>query len=187
MEAWVGNVIGAAIGFVALMIGAMWNAHLNRRRDDRLRNEERKELLAALMGEVYGLILAVADRRAFQLALADMDDGYGHAEQRLALPSLRVMEKLVDRFGKLGVMIALNAYAVAAQYDLIKMQMQASALDYAAGTLDEDLASHRFESAGSLLGALHGLADDIQKEIGLHDRMKALRDGALAGYYGYVE
>lgn len=32
--------IGAVIGFGGLIIGALFNAHLNRRRDERLRVEE---------------------------------------------------------------------------------------------------------------------------------------------------
>lgn len=44
--------IGAMLGFVGLIVAALWNFHLNRRRDDRLRREEALAVGAALYGEL---------------------------------------------------------------------------------------------------------------------------------------
>ena len=38
---FVGTLMGSFLGLVALLLGALFNAHLNRCRDDRLRNEDR--------------------------------------------------------------------------------------------------------------------------------------------------
>jgi hypothetical protein len=46
------TVIGSLLGFLALMIGAMWNFHLNRRRDAVLRTQESLSVAAALYGEI---------------------------------------------------------------------------------------------------------------------------------------
>src|SRR5687767_2706926 len=51
----VGSAIGAGIGLIALLLGALFNAHLNRRRDDRLRHEERRGVATALRAELAGL------------------------------------------------------------------------------------------------------------------------------------
>lgn len=48
--------IGAAIGLTAIVAGAILNAALVRRRDDRLRDEERKSLAAALAGEIDAIV-----------------------------------------------------------------------------------------------------------------------------------
>ena len=44
--------IGALLGFLALIVGALWNFHLNRRRDAALRAEEALSVAAALYGEI---------------------------------------------------------------------------------------------------------------------------------------
>ena len=46
------TAIGALLGFLALLAGAFWNFHLNRRRDRRLREEEKLSVAAALYGEI---------------------------------------------------------------------------------------------------------------------------------------
>jgi hypothetical protein len=46
------TAIGAVLGFCALMFGALWNFHLNRRRDRRLRHEETITVATALYGEI---------------------------------------------------------------------------------------------------------------------------------------
>src|SRR5437660_5515422 len=46
------SAIGSLLGFFALMTAALWNFHLNRRRDARLRNEESLSVMAALYGEI---------------------------------------------------------------------------------------------------------------------------------------
>src|SRR5262245_31040883 len=51
---FLGSLIGSSIGLIALLLGALFNAHLNRRRDNRLRREEREAVAAALMAELVG-------------------------------------------------------------------------------------------------------------------------------------
>lgn len=47
--------IGSMFGFVALMAAALWNFHLNRRRDAALRTEEALSVATALYGEILML------------------------------------------------------------------------------------------------------------------------------------
>jgi hypothetical protein len=49
---FLGTLTGSSIGLIALLIGALFNAHLNRRRDDRLRREEQRTVAAALQAEL---------------------------------------------------------------------------------------------------------------------------------------
>lgn len=46
------TAIGSVLGFVALIAGALWNFHLNRKRDAFLRKEETHSIAAALYGEI---------------------------------------------------------------------------------------------------------------------------------------
>jgi hypothetical protein len=47
--------LGWVVGFVTLVGGALINAHLNRRRDDRLRKEDQRVVASALLAELVGL------------------------------------------------------------------------------------------------------------------------------------
>lgn len=44
--------LGSLLGFIALMSAALWNFHLNRIRDSRLRADEVRSIAAALYGEI---------------------------------------------------------------------------------------------------------------------------------------
>jgi hypothetical protein len=52
---FIGSLIGSSIGLIALLLGALFNAHLNRRRDNHLRREERETVAAALLAELVGI------------------------------------------------------------------------------------------------------------------------------------
>ena len=59
---WVGDlgqgqatVLGLVGGFFTLVAGALINAGLNRRRDDRLRREDQRAVATALRAELEGL------------------------------------------------------------------------------------------------------------------------------------
>ena len=54
------TAIGSLLGFLALMVAALWNFHLNRRRDAALRAEETNSIAAALYGEIVLLRKQVA-------------------------------------------------------------------------------------------------------------------------------
>ena len=52
---FIGTLTGSALGLIALLLGALFNAHLNRRRDDTLREADRTAVVAALRAELAGI------------------------------------------------------------------------------------------------------------------------------------
>ncbi len=56
-----GAVVGVGGGLTAILIGALVNAVLNRRRDDRLRDIEGRAVAAAIRGELASMKLSIAD------------------------------------------------------------------------------------------------------------------------------
>jgi hypothetical protein len=52
---FVGTLTGSSFGLVALLLGALFNAQLNRRRDDRLRDADRQMVAAALHAELSSI------------------------------------------------------------------------------------------------------------------------------------
>lgn len=52
MTSWFGNAIGAGIGLVAILLGALWNAFLVRTRDRKMREEEVKSIASAIGAEM---------------------------------------------------------------------------------------------------------------------------------------
>ncbi len=57
-----GAVVGVGGGLTAILIGALVNADLNRRRDDRLRDIEGRAVAAAIRGELASMKLFIVDR-----------------------------------------------------------------------------------------------------------------------------
>jgi hypothetical protein len=70
------TVIGSVLGFSALIVAALWNFRLNRRRDDLIRNEEIIAIASALYGEIVMLRGDVA-KMANGVAKRYEDNGLG--------------------------------------------------------------------------------------------------------------
>jgi hypothetical protein len=58
---FLGTVTGSAIGFLTLILGALFNAYLNRRRDDSLRDFDRTSLAIAFHTELAGIHTSLID------------------------------------------------------------------------------------------------------------------------------
>jgi hypothetical protein len=101
--------IGALMGFMGLMIAALWNFKLNRRRDAALRLEEMKSVAAALYGEMRMLRARVA---ATGQAVARLHVALGfngrhsvkfdsHFVEANKLPDVTLYKALASKFGLL--------------------------------------------------------------------------------------
>jgi hypothetical protein len=64
---FVGSLTGSAFGLLALLIGALFNAHLNRKRDDLLRRIDARSVATAFRAELNGLYDSLT-RNADELA-----------------------------------------------------------------------------------------------------------------------
>jgi hypothetical protein len=116
--AFVGVLIGSSIGLVALLFGALFNAELNRRRDDRLRREDQRAVATALRAELEGLRRTLNDA-----AETVSQEGYRTADEQVQVPdlaqSIRIMPELVSKLGLLdGIIISavVDAYGMAEEY-----------------------------------------------------------------------
>src|SRR5262249_20028729 len=96
---FVGALTGSLIGFLALLGGALFNAHLNRKRDDRLRKEERRAVATALRAELAGC------RRALLKNTQDLSTSGRAAHAVLVTPdlahSVRIMPHMIPKLGLL--------------------------------------------------------------------------------------
>jgi len=70
---FVGSLTGSGIGLIALVIGALFNAQLNRRRDDRLRDEDRRGVATALHAELASVVKTL-ERNAEELKTGEEQD-----------------------------------------------------------------------------------------------------------------
>jgi hypothetical protein len=114
----VGAIIGSLLGFVTLVLGALFNAYLNRRRDDGLLRIEARGVAAAIRGELQSLdeILTYNAERL----LSDPPT----AQESFFLPdlshSVRMFPELTGKIGLLGdpaiIMDLIQAYIVVDQY-----------------------------------------------------------------------
>jgi hypothetical protein len=116
--AFVGVLIGSSIGLVALLFGALFNAELNRRRDDRLRREDQRAVATALRAELEGLRRTLNDA-----AETVSQEGYRTADEQVQVPdlaqSIRIMPELVSKLGLLDgkiISAVVDAYGMAEEY-----------------------------------------------------------------------
>jgi hypothetical protein len=61
---FLGSLVGSGIGLIALLIGAFVNASLNRRRDERLREEDRLAVASTLYAELKGVHRTLGETRS---------------------------------------------------------------------------------------------------------------------------
>jgi hypothetical protein len=122
---WVGDlkqgqatVLGLAGGFFTLVVGALINAGLNRRRDDRLRREDQRAVATALRAELEGLRRTLSDA-----AEAVSQEGYLKSDEQVNVPdlaqSIQIMPAVVSKFGLLdGTIISavVDAYGMVEEY-----------------------------------------------------------------------
>jgi hypothetical protein len=59
LKSWQGG-IGSLLGLLAILIGALYNFHLNRKRDEKIRSDEANSVAAALYGEILLLRIELA-------------------------------------------------------------------------------------------------------------------------------
>jgi len=115
LKAWQSS-IGALLGFGGLIVGALFNAHLNRKRDARLRDEEAKAIASALYGEIV-IVRRYIARIANAVARKYEAHGFGHFSgepfdqhftERYAMPDLKLYPALASKVGLLPSRLALE-------------------------------------------------------------------------------
>ncbi|TAX91559.1 hypothetical protein ELH97_06305 [Rhizobium leguminosarum] len=119
-----GAVVTFTFGLIALVIGALINACLNRRRDDRLRAEEAKAVSAALYGEILLMRRSVA--KAAQV-VANTFFGYGrkgvfdeHILELIALKDPQLYPALASKLGFLPPDTVLAITKFHADYEAVR-------------------------------------------------------------------
>lgn len=114
---FVGTLAGSFLGFIALLLGALFNAHLNRRRDDALREADRKAVASALKAElasIQGTLTGNADR----LVSNPPTEGDGFVVPDIS-HSIQVFPHVLPKIGLLdakAVRSVVDAYVIIEQY-----------------------------------------------------------------------
>jgi hypothetical protein len=111
---FVGSLTGSAIGLIALLIGALFNAHLNRQRDDDLRRHDTRGLAAALHAELSGSWRSLTEnaedlrtKQPHDFVVPDLAQG------------IRVLPAMLPRLGLLDadtIRAVIDAHLVIEQY-----------------------------------------------------------------------
>jgi len=113
LKGWQG-AIGSVLGFVALIAGALFNFRLNRKRDERLRNEEIVSIACALYGEIVILRQSVA-RMANAVGYRYIRHGFRGDQpidkyflEQFAIPKPKLYLALASKVGMLQSQLALE-------------------------------------------------------------------------------
>jgi hypothetical protein len=125
------TAIGAVMGFIALMSGALFNFALNRRRDAATRREEMHSVAAALYGEIL-LLRKEAARVSFSTAAAyvawgtQRDPTIKFDEHFLAaqtLPDPILYKALASKIGLLPADIVVAITRFHSNFEIIKVRL----------------------------------------------------------------
>lgn len=113
LKGWQG-AIGSVLGFVALIAAALFNFRLNRKRDERLRNEEIVSIACALYGEIVILRQSVA-RMANAVGYRYIRHGFHgdqpidkHFIEQFAIPKPKLYLALASKVGMLQSQLTLE-------------------------------------------------------------------------------
>jgi hypothetical protein len=159
---FIGSFTGSASGLIAILSGALFNAHLNRKRDDEIRRKEARAIAVALRAELKGRAQSLLDN-------AERLEG-GVKSDSFVVPdiaqSIRVMPNVTGKLGLLDedtIKEVLDAYVVNEQYF--------DRLILGGGKLMENMSGNRrlvlmrAESAPIVRGGNLGVNDAVQKAI----------------------
>jgi hypothetical protein len=131
-----GTLTGSFLGLIALLLGALFNAHLNRKRDDDLRGVDR----IALAKSIYAELTAV-HRTLLENAQRLTEHAPG-ADEGFMLPdlhhSVQVFSHMLPKIGLLPVDIirkVMDAYVLIQQY--------AEGMIFLGGTMQPNMPENR--------------------------------------------
>jgi hypothetical protein len=131
---FVGTLAGSSLGLIAILIGALVNASLNRRRDDRLRDDDRIALTSTLYAELLGIHRALIEN-AQHLTDKPPDAGGGFMVPE---PSVKLLPEMLSKIGLLSsdtIRKVMDAYVLTEQY--------LEGLILAGGTLQSGMPENR--------------------------------------------
>lgn len=94
---FLGALTGSLFGLLGILAGALYNARLNRKRDDTLRREEARVVIAAIRAELSS-VKSGLDRNAKELEKGNPNDFYVPDISRY----IRLLPELTQKIGLLG-------------------------------------------------------------------------------------
>lgn len=114
---FVGTLTGSALGLIALLLGALYNAHLNRRRDDRLRRIDRKIIAVALHAELSSIEKTLLGN--VEHLVENPPEEYGGFLVPDVMHSSLVFKDMLPKIGLLDTAVTrkvIDAYILLGQY-----------------------------------------------------------------------
>ena len=124
---FLGALIGSLLGLVSLLLGALFNARLNRKRDDRLRTQEKRSLAVALRAELASIRDSLLNN-AEKLEKEKQSDFFVPDIAH----SVRLLPELVSKIGLLDektIAAVMDAFLLIEEYAGKLIFMQGRVLD----------------------------------------------------------
>lgn len=131
-----GTVTGSSFGLIALLLGALFNAHLNRKRDDNLREVDRVAVASAIYAELSGV------HRTLLENAKRLTDNPPSAGEGVAVPDLaHLVQVFSHMLPKIGLLRADTIRTVMDAYVLI--EQYAEGLILLGGAMQPNMPEHR--------------------------------------------
>ena len=164
------QLTGSLVGLVALLIGALFNAHLGRKRDDRLRAAETRAISAAIRAELAGLVRKLEEPFS-EINSVTYSDGKTESRTTIWIPDIarrvRLIPELLPKLGVLDVetigavmnaQIAIEEYGEYLRSKIRQGEAEESAGEFALPGYEKRILEMRnkslIEQAGEAIGRL---------------------------------
>lgn len=141
MPSWIGNVIGSAIGLIAILLGALWNASLTRKRDRIMMQDEAKAIATAI-GSELAVYVELLCGRMLQAAMGPEGRSEGLLKSLVAPPPV-VWPALAPKVGLLGADLCAKTVRAWAYMTIHVQMLDATVSDMLAGDWSEKVVRSR--------------------------------------------
>lgn len=128
---FIGSLTGSFVGLLALMLAALFNFRLNRRRDDQIRAEEARSVAAALYGEILLLrreLASVGNLTASAYMAEGTDESRtlkfdAHFLERCQLSEPTLYKALASKIGLLSADLVIAITEFHARFEEVRKWM----------------------------------------------------------------
>lgn len=159
MPTWFGDALGSAIGLMAILLGALYNARLGRERDTTNMDKEAKALACAIGAEMSVYLETLCGHYAAALAGPE-----GHSMGRLHTfrkSAPVVWPRVADQIGKLDYELSYRTVKAWSLLDFYTTLLDATVAEMLDGSWTERAARGRADSMKRDIPMLCGVIRDL--------------------------
>lgn len=159
MPIWFGDALGSAVGLVAILLGALYNAHLSRERDDTKMDKEAKAIACAIGAEMAVYLESLCGH--YSAAMSGPNEYSAGRMNTLKKSAPMVWPRLADQVGKLDYELSYKTVKAWSLIDFYVSLLDATVEEMKEGTWTERALRNRTDAMKRDLPMISGIIEDL--------------------------